>query len=58
VFPLVLFVMRLGLKEPEEFTQNSMRHQTPYWLVLRYYWFRLLCVSLVWFLYNVSFQDC
>ncbi|KAJ4244121.1 glycerophosphoinositol permease [Fusarium falciforme] len=54
VFPLVLFVMRLGLKEPEEFTQNSMRHQTPYWLVLRYYWFRLLCVSLVWFLYNFS----
>ncbi|UPK95683.1 hypothetical protein LCI18_006618 [Fusarium solani-melongenae] len=54
VFPLVLFVMRLGLKEPEEFNQNSMRHQTPYWLVLRYYWFRLLCVSLVWFLYNFS----
>ncbi|EEU37496.1 uncharacterized protein NECHADRAFT_51418 [Fusarium vanettenii 77-13-4] len=54
VFPLVLFVMRLGLKEPEEFTQHSMRHQTPYWLVLRYYWFRLLCVSLVWFLYNFS----
>ncbi|KAJ4328965.1 glycerophosphoinositol permease [Fusarium piperis] len=53
-FPLVLFVMRLGLKEPEEFTQYSMRHQTPYWLVLRYYWFRLLCVSLVWFLYNFS----
>ncbi|RTE82418.1 hypothetical protein BHE90_003070 [Fusarium euwallaceae] len=54
VFPLVLFIMRLGLKEPEEFTHNSMRYQTPYWLVLRYYWFRLLCVSLVWFLYNFS----
>lgn len=56
VFPLVLFVMRLGLKEPEEFNQYSMKHQTPYWLVLRYYWFRLLCVSLVWFLYNVSIR--
>lgn len=54
VFPLVLFVLRLRLKEPEEFATQSMRRQTPYWLVLRFYWFRLLCVSLVWFLYNVS----
>jgi MFS family permease len=54
VFPLVLFVLRLRLKEPEEFAQESMRRQTPYWLVLRYYWFRLFCVSLVWFLYNFS----
>lgn len=54
VFPLILFVLRLRLKEPEEFAQESMRRQTPYWLVLRFYWFRLACVSLVWFLYNVS----
>ncbi|CVK95466.1 related to GIT1-Glycerophosphoinositol transporter also able to mediate low-affinity phosphate trans [Fusarium mangiferae] len=54
VFPLVLFVLRLRLKEPEEFAKESMRRQTPYSLVLRYYWFRLLCVSLVWFLYNFS----
>ncbi|KAF5000521.1 hypothetical protein FGRMN_1688 [Fusarium graminum] len=54
VFPLILFVLRLRLKEPEEFAQESMKRQTPYWLVLRYYWFRLFCVSLVWFLYNFS----
>ncbi|PCD27555.1 hypothetical protein FGRA07_02694 [Fusarium graminearum] len=54
VFPLVLFVLRLRLKEPEEFAKQSMRRQTPYWLVLKYYWFRLFCVSLVWFLYNFS----
>ncbi|KAF4962608.1 hypothetical protein FSARC_9386 [Fusarium sarcochroum] len=54
VFPLVLLVLRLRLKEPEEFAHESMRRQTPYWLVLRYYWFRLFCVSLVWFLYNFS----
>ncbi|KAF4994251.1 hypothetical protein FDECE_13190 [Fusarium decemcellulare] len=54
VFPLVLFVLRLGLKEPEEFAKESMRRQTPYWLVFRFYWFRLLCISLVWFLYNFS----
>jgi hypothetical protein len=25
----------------------------PYWLVLRFYGFRLLMVSLVWFIYDV-----
>ncbi|KAM0497176.1 hypothetical protein ACHAP8_007080 [Fusarium lateritium] len=54
VFPLVLFILRLRLKEPEEFAKQSMRRQTPYSLVLRYYWFRLLSVSMVWFLYNFS----
>lgn len=54
VFPLVLFLMRLRLKEPEEFAKESMRKQTPYLLVLQFYWFRLLCVSIIWFLYDFS----
>ncbi|KAK9444656.1 MFS phospholipid transporter Git1 [Metarhizium brunneum] len=54
VFPLVLFILRLRLKEPEEFSRESMRKQTPYLLVLRFYWFRLLCVSTIWFLYDFS----
>ncbi|KAI1777042.1 MFS general substrate transporter [Hypoxylon cercidicola] len=54
-FPLVLFVLRLQLKEPEEFSRNSMKHaKTPYLLVLRYYGFRLLIVSLIWFIYDFS----
>ena len=53
-FPLVLLVLRFRLKEPEEFSREAMRKKTPYWLVLKFYWFRLLCVSMVWFLYNVS----
>jgi MFS family permease len=31
-----------------------MRKQTPYLLVLRFYWFRLLCISIIWFLYDFS----
>ncbi|KAL7893097.1 major facilitator superfamily domain-containing protein [Trichoderma sp. SZMC 28014] len=54
VFPLILFVLRLRLKEPEEFSRESMRHKTPYLLVLRYYGLRLLAVSIVWFLYDFS----
>ncbi|KAI1764965.1 MFS general substrate transporter [Hypoxylon sp. FL1150] len=55
VFPLVLFVLRLKLREPEEFSRNSMKHvKTPYSLVFRYYGFRLLIVSLIWFIYDFS----
>ncbi|KAM4067056.1 major facilitator superfamily protein [Hirsutella rhossiliensis] len=54
VFPLLLLLMRMRLKEPEEFAKESMRRQTPYMLVLRFYWFRLFCVSLIWFLYDFS----
>lgn len=54
VFPLALFLLRMRLKEPEEFTRESMRRKTPYKLVFQFYWFRLACVSLIWFLYNVG----
>ncbi|EHA49017.1 hypothetical protein MCOR27_009562 [Pyricularia oryzae] len=53
VFPLVLLVMRFRLKEPVEFSKNSFRHaKTPYRLVLRFYGWRLLIVSLIWFIYD------
>ncbi|KAI0968270.1 putative MFS phospholipid transporter [Xylaria arbuscula] len=55
VFPLILFVLRLKLKEPEEFSRNSMKNaRTPYRLVFKYYGFRLLIVSLIWFIYDFS----
>jgi hypothetical protein len=54
VFPLVLLGLRFRLKEPEEFQKNSMKKETPYALVLRFYGFRLFCISLIWFLYNVG----
>ncbi|KAI3329967.1 putative MFS phospholipid transporter [Ustulina deusta] len=55
VFPLVLFVLRLKLKEPEEFSRNSMKNaRTPYGLVFKFYGLRLLVVSLIWFIYDFS----
>ncbi len=55
VFPLVLFFVRLFVKEPEEFNRNSMRNvHTPYWLVLKFYGPRLVVVSVIWFIYDVS----
>lgn len=56
VFPLVLLGLRFRLQEPEEFKRNSMKHaKMPYWLVLKFYGWRLLTVSLIWFIYDVSF---
>ncbi|APA08689.1 hypothetical protein SS1G_02429 [Sclerotinia sclerotiorum 1980 UF-70] len=53
--PLLLFYLRLKLKEPEEFQRESMKNvKIPYGLVIRYYWFRLLIVSLIWFIYDFS----
>jgi len=55
VFPLVLFFMRLRLKEPEEFTKESMKYaKIPYLLCIKFYWWKLLMVSLIWFIYDFS----
>lgn len=53
--PLLLLYLRIKLKEPEEFKRESMKRvKTPYWLVIKYYWFRLGVVSLIWFIYDFS----
>ncbi|KAK0707435.1 major facilitator superfamily domain-containing protein [Lasiosphaeris hirsuta] len=55
VFPLSLLGLRIFLKEPEEFQRNSMKYaKTPYGLVLKFYGWRLLVVSLIWFIYDFS----
>ncbi|KAF1732365.1 putative metabolite transport protein [Beauveria bassiana] len=52
IFPLILLYLRIKLEDPDDFNKNSMRRHTPYLLVLKFYGFRLFCVSLIWFLYN------
>ncbi|KFZ02520.1 hypothetical protein V500_00142 [Pseudogymnoascus sp. VKM F-4518 (FW-2643)] len=53
--PIALLLMRLKLQEPEEFKRESMKHVSiPYSLVIKYYWFRLFIVGLIWFLYDFS----
>ncbi|ODQ81612.1 hypothetical protein BABINDRAFT_159881 [Babjeviella inositovora NRRL Y-12698] len=53
--PLSLFFLRLKFKEGEQFTKlNFKRTRVPYWSVIKFYWFRLTIVSLVWFIYDFS----
>ena len=51
--PLSLFYLRLKLKEPEEFNRETMKNtKSPWWLIIKFYWFRLMIVSLIWFIYD------
>lgn len=53
--PLSLFYMRFKLQEPEAFKRNTMaKCKTPWVLILKKYWFRLVVVSTIWFIYDYS----
>ncbi|KAL9127256.1 MAG: hypothetical protein Q9175_007775 [Cornicularia normoerica] len=46
--PLSLIYLRLKLQEPEEFNRETMKNtRTPWWLVIKFYWARLLVVSIL-----------
>jgi len=47
-----MLIMRTKLKEPVEYRRNKM-NKYPYLLIIRYYWFRLLTVSIIWFIYDM-----
>lgn len=51
--PLSLLWLRIKLKEPAEYNKERM-NKYPYWLIIKYYWFRLAIVSLIWFIYDFS----
>ncbi|KAF2870404.1 major facilitator superfamily domain-containing protein [Massariosphaeria phaeospora] len=53
--PLSLLYLRLKLQEPEAFKRESLSQaKTPYLLIIKYYWFRLSVVSIIWFIYDFS----
>ncbi|KAJ5225582.1 Glycerophosphodiester transporter GIT2 [Penicillium chermesinum] len=51
--PLSLLYLRLKLDEPEEFKREKMA-KFPIWLIIKFYWWRLSVVSLIWFVYDFS----
>lgn len=53
--PLSLLYLRLKLSEPEAYRRETMaKAKTPWLLVLKFYWWRLFVVSLIWFIYDFS----
>lgn len=54
--PFALFFMRLKIADSESFQKLNMKKvkKYPYWLIIKFYWFRLSVISLIWFIYDVS----
>lgn len=51
--PLSLLWLRIKLRDPDEYNRHRMT-KYPYWLIIKYYWWRLLVVSFIWFVYDFS----
>ncbi|PSK36541.1 hypothetical protein C7M61_004014 [Candidozyma pseudohaemuli] len=56
LFPTVLFFMRRKMKPSESYQKTNLKgvKKFPWLLVIKFYWFRLAIVSIVWFIYNFS----
>lgn len=52
--PFSLFLMRLKFKENKSFTSTKFNKMMPYGLIFKFYWFRTIIISIIWFLYNFS----
>lgn len=54
--PLALFFMRRKMDSSESYKKLNMKTVTkfPLWTVIKFYWFRLTIVSIVWFIYDFS----
>jgi MFS family permease len=53
--PLILFFLRLKLHDSKVYDKLNMKKaKVPYFLIFKFYWFRLLVVSIIWFVYDFS----
>lgn len=53
--PISLFILRIFYKEGEVFQKTRFKKvRIPYWSILKFYWFRLTIVSIIWFIYDFS----
>lgn len=52
--PMSLFVLRIFYRESDEFQKHKFNKRMPYWRIIKFYWFRVLTTSVIWFLYDFS----
>ncbi|XBW36064.1 hypothetical protein QEN19_001641 [Hanseniaspora menglaensis] len=53
IIPFCFFIARFRMKESENFEKNRFKtKKIPYFLVYKFYWFRILCFGLVWIFYD------
>lgn len=52
--PISLFILRLYYKEGEAFSKTKFQpNSIPYAAIIKFYWFRLLIISIIWFIYDL-----
>lgn len=50
---LLVLPFRLVMEQPKSYTKGAIKYnKIPYRLILKRYWFRLLMISLIWFIYD------
>lgn len=56
LFPFMLFFMRMKIRNSDAFRKYNMKRvkKFPIWLIVKFYWFRLSLVSIIWFIYDFS----
>lgn len=54
--PISLFFMRRKMKNSDSYEKLNMKTVThfPFWLTIKFYWFRLCLCSIIWFIYDFS----
>ncbi|CAI5760036.1 unnamed protein product [Candida verbasci] len=56
--PLILFFLRLKMSDSKSFKKTNMKNvryrDYPWMLIIKFYWFRIIIVSLIWFIYDFS----
>ncbi|SMN18587.1 similar to Kazachstania naganishii KNAG_0E01100 hypothetical protein [Maudiozyma saulgeensis] len=54
ICPMILFFLRLRFKESEAFEKTKFTKGLPYLQIIKFYWYRCLIISVIWFLYDFS----
>lgn len=58
IWPLTVFYFRVKMAPSRLYTKGAMRKKVPYWLILKYYWPRLVGTCGAWFFYDfVTFPN-
>lgn len=54
--PISLFFMRRKMKNSDAYEKLNMKTVShfPFWLVVKFYWFRLALACIIWFIYDFS----
>ncbi|WFD31141.1 hypothetical protein MSPP1_002175 [Malassezia sp. CBS 17886] len=50
---LIVLPFRFAMKQPRSYVEGGIKPvNIPYWLVIKRYWFRLMTISIIWFIYD------